>query len=59
MSPAASRPIRVALVDDYDVLAGVVAMFDRYQDHIRIVEIDARDRWMKPSTWCCMTRSRS
>ncbi len=35
-------PIRVALVDDYDVvLMGVARMFDRYRDRVLIVEIDA------------------
>jgi DNA-binding NarL/FixJ family response regulator len=39
---AASRPIRVALVDDYDVvLTGLAHMFDRYRDRILICEIDA------------------
>jgi DNA-binding NarL/FixJ family response regulator len=37
-----SRPIRVALVDDYDVvLTGLAHMFDRYRDRILICEIDA------------------
>jgi DNA-binding NarL/FixJ family response regulator len=44
MSAALSRPITVALVDDYDVvLAGVAAMFDRYQDRVLIVEIDSNE----------------
>ncbi|WP_213815501.1 response regulator transcription factor [Glaciihabitans sp. dw_435] len=35
-------PIRVALVDDYDVvLAGLAHMFDNYRDRITICEIDA------------------
>jgi DNA-binding NarL/FixJ family response regulator len=38
----ATRPIRVALVDDYDVvLTGLAHMFDRYRDRILICEIDA------------------
>ncbi|MCW2514606.1 MAG: LuxR family transcriptional regulator [Mycobacterium sp.] len=42
MSPAAKKPITVALVDDYDVvLMGVAKMFDRYRDRIVIAEIDA------------------
>ncbi|TAJ46626.1 MAG: response regulator transcription factor [Herbiconiux sp.] len=36
------RPIRVALVDDYDVvLAGLAHMFDHYRDRILVCEIDA------------------
>ncbi len=39
---AAAEPIRLALVDDYDViLAGVAHMFDQYQDRIAVVELDA------------------
>jgi DNA-binding NarL/FixJ family response regulator len=35
-------PIRVALVDDYDVvLLGLAHMFDEYRDRIAVVEIDA------------------
>ena len=35
-------PIRIALVDDYDVvLAGLAAMFDRYRDRVCVAEIDA------------------
>ena len=37
-----SRPITVALVDDYDVvLIGVAHIIDRYRDRILIAEIDA------------------
>lgn len=40
----ASSPIRVALVDDYDVvLMGVARMFDQYRDRIVVVEIDANE----------------
>jgi DNA-binding NarL/FixJ family response regulator len=36
------RPIRVALVDDYDVvLVGLAHMFDDYSDRVVITEIDA------------------
>ncbi|MFB2554429.1 response regulator transcription factor [Herbiconiux liangxiaofengii] len=39
---SAPRPIRVALVDDYDVvLTGLAHLFDRYRDRILICEIDA------------------
>lgn len=42
MQTTRSAPIRIALVDDYDVvLAGLAAMFDRYRDRIAVVEIDA------------------
>lgn len=35
-------PIKVALVDDYDVvLTGVAAMFDQYRDRVVVAEIDA------------------
>ena len=37
-----SRPITVALVDDYDVvLTGVAHMFDQYRDRVVVAEIDA------------------
>lgn len=36
------RPIRLALVDDYEVvLAGLAHMFARYRDRVEVVEIDA------------------
>jgi DNA-binding NarL/FixJ family response regulator len=39
---AASKPICVALVDDYDVvLIGLAHMFDRYRDRVVVAEIDA------------------
>ena len=41
-SATRSTPIRVSLVDDYDVvLAGLAHMFDNYGDRIHISEIDA------------------
>ncbi len=40
--PGDSPPIRLALVDDYDVvLTGLAHMFDGYQDRIEVVELDA------------------
>ena len=37
-----SRPICIALVDDYDVvLIGLAHLFDRYRDRIVVAEIDA------------------
>jgi DNA-binding NarL/FixJ family response regulator len=37
-----TRPIRVALVDDYDVvLLGVAKIIDRYRDRVVVAEIDA------------------
>jgi DNA-binding NarL/FixJ family response regulator len=40
---AQHAPIRLALVDDYDiVLAGLARMFDQYQDRVEVVELDAR-----------------
>lgn len=42
MSSVPGSPIRVALVDDYDVvLIGVAHMFDRYRDRIVVAEIDS------------------
>ena len=39
---APSRPITVALIDDYDVvLKGLAHMFDDYRDRIVVAEIDA------------------
>jgi DNA-binding NarL/FixJ family response regulator len=41
-STAADGPIKVALVDDYDVvLIGLAHMFDQYADRIVVAEIDA------------------
>jgi DNA-binding NarL/FixJ family response regulator len=41
---AAGFPIRVALVDDYDVvLLGLAHMFDQYSDRVEVVEIDAEE----------------
>jgi DNA-binding NarL/FixJ family response regulator len=38
------KPIRVALVDDYDVvLMGVARMFDAYRDRVVVCEIDANE----------------
>ena len=40
----AAEPIRVALVDDYDVvLMGVARMFDPYRDRVLVCEIDANE----------------
>ncbi len=40
--PSPSSPIRVALVDDYDVvLKGLAHLFDDYRDRIVVAEIDA------------------
>ncbi len=37
-----SRPIRVALVNDYEIVVkGLARMFDSYQDRIHLVELDA------------------
>lgn len=42
MPAASSRPITVALVDDYDVvLTGVAHMLDPYRDRVLVAEIDA------------------
>jgi DNA-binding NarL/FixJ family response regulator len=39
-----TRPISVALVDDYDVvLIGLAHMFDRYRDRVLVAEIDANE----------------
>jgi DNA-binding NarL/FixJ family response regulator len=43
-SRAMTRPISVALVDDYDVvLIGLSHMFDRYGDRIVVAELDANE----------------
>lgn len=43
MATGTNGAVRVALVDDYElVLAGVARMFEHYQDRIEIVEIDVR-----------------
>ena len=40
--PSSSRPITVALVDDYDVvLKGLAHLFDEYRDRVVVAEIDA------------------
>ncbi len=40
---ASNSPVRVALVDDYDVvLVGIAHMFDSYTDRIEVVEIDVQ-----------------
>src|ERR1700716_3798067 len=42
MPPPTSRPITVALVDDYDVVVmGVANMFDRYRDRVIVAELDS------------------
>jgi DNA-binding NarL/FixJ family response regulator len=42
MSSPVSRPITVALVDDYDVVVmGVANMLDRYRDRVVIAELDS------------------
>jgi DNA-binding NarL/FixJ family response regulator len=39
-----TRPVRVALINDYDVvLLGLAHMFDRYRDRVTIAEIDAEE----------------
>jgi DNA-binding NarL/FixJ family response regulator len=48
-SPGSRAPIRVALVDDYDiVLLGVAHMFDGYRDRVVVVEIDANKPVSEP-----------
>jgi NarL family two-component system response regulator LiaR len=37
-----SRPLRIAIVNDYEVVvAGVAAMLDEYRDRVEIVELDS------------------
>lgn len=39
--PSTTQPIRISLVNDYEVvLIGVAHLFDRYQDRVVVVEID-------------------
>lgn len=41
--PAATRPLRVAIVNDYEVVvAGVAAMLDKFRDRVEVVEYDIR-----------------
>ncbi len=48
LSPMAS-PLRLALVDDYEVvLAGVAQMFEGYRDRVQVVEIDANEPVREP-----------
>jgi DNA-binding NarL/FixJ family response regulator len=48
-SAEARSPIRIALVDDYDiVLVGLAHMFDTYRDRIVVVEIDANKSVSEP-----------
>ena len=55
---APDAPIRLALVDDYDiVLAGLARMFDHYQQRVHVVELDARVPVASTSTSRCTTRS--
>lgn len=42
MTPADRSPLRLALIDDYDVVViGLAHMFDSYQDRVEILELDA------------------
>ncbi|MET0715103.1 response regulator transcription factor [Orlajensenia leifsoniae] len=42
MSSSSTRPVTVALVDDYDVvLKGLAHLFDDYRDRVVVAEIDA------------------
>jgi DNA-binding NarL/FixJ family response regulator len=42
MPPAQSSPIRLAIVNDYEmVVAGVAAMLTPYQDRVTVVELDS------------------
>lgn len=44
MRMGTARPIRIALVDDYDVvLAGVVNMLEPYRGRVEVAEIDANE----------------
>ena len=44
MAATKNEPIRVALVDDYDVvLMGLATMFDAYRDRVLVCEIDANE----------------
>lgn len=42
--PAASSPILIGLIDDYDVvLTGIATMLDPYRDRVLVAEIDANE----------------
>jgi two-component system, NarL family, nitrate/nitrite response regulator NarL len=48
-SPNNGEPIRIALVDDYDVvLTGVASMLDAYRDRVLVCEIDANKPLVDP-----------
>ena len=43
-SATSTRPITVALVDDYDVvLMGLAKIIDRYRDRVIVAEIDSNE----------------
>ena len=43
MSPASTRPLRIAIVNDYEmVVAGVAAMLAPHAEHVAVVELDSR-----------------
>lgn len=44
MATPHSRPVTIALVDDYDVvLSGLAKMFEPYRDRVTVVELDANE----------------
>ncbi len=44
MESSITTPIRLAIVDDYDVIvAGVAHMFDRYRDRVRVIDLAANE----------------
>ena len=45
MGPRCGRPVRIAVVDDYEiVLAGTAAVLAPYEDRVRVVELDTARR---------------
>jgi DNA-binding NarL/FixJ family response regulator len=44
MEPAVTRPIRIALVDDYDIVVmGVAHILEQYRDRVVIAELDTNE----------------
>ena len=56
----AQGPIRVALVNDYDVVVlGLARILERTTDRLVIAEIDTNQAVVDVSTWSCTTPSPS
>jgi len=57
---AVVRPIKVALVNDYEIiLRGLHSMLAPFSDRIEVVEHDTAGTRTRTPTWPCSTRSRA